>query len=271
MVLLLAVLAAYVVGAEFLGRGVNPAGNPALVVVLTFVAVLIPAVVWLVFWYRQDRGSPEPWRMVLRVFVSAIVLAMAASYLAMSAPFEVGSWLPQAGALRFVGVFCLVAMTQETLTWAAVRFTAYESPVFDPGDGIIYGAAAGLGYATILNATLVATALQQGSIELGVTAASVVITSLAHSSFGGVVGYFLADQRFNARPVWWAALGVLTAAALNTLFFVVSDGLAAGTAVGAFLAGRWIVLLLAAGVAVATSIVLWRLERSVAVSTGVAG
>ena len=258
MVLLSGVLAAYLLAAQFLGGRVHPATNGAFAVVLTGVAILVPAMVWLVFWYRQDRGTPEPWRMVLRVFVSGAVLAMAAAYLAMTPLLDVTTWLPQAGTLRFVGFFCLVAVTQETLKWVAVRFTAYESAAFDPEDGIIYGAAAGLGYATVLNAALVATALQQGSVELGVTAATVVITALAHSSFGGVVGHFLADQRFNLRPAWWSALGVVIAAALNTLFFLVGQGFAAGT----LFAGRWIVLLLAAVVAVATSVVLWRLERA---------
>jgi RsiW-degrading membrane proteinase PrsW (M82 family) len=262
IVLLVAILAGYVIAAEFLVGRVDPAGNAVVVALLTVVAVLVPAAAWLVFWYRQDQGTPEPLRMVLRVSAVSVVLAMAVGYPAVSGLFDVGAWLPQAGSLGFIGAFCIVAMTQETLKWVAVRFTAYESPVFGPGDGIIYGAAAGLGYATVLNATHVATALQQGSVELGLTAATVVITALAHSSFGGIVGYFLADQRFNARPVWWSALGVLIAAAINTLFYVVGESLAAGEAFGAVVSGRWIVLALATAVAGATSVVLWRLVRT---------
>ena len=59
----------------------------------------------------------------------------------------------------------MIGFIQEFLIYAALRYTVYYSPEFDERvDGIIYAAAAGLGYATTLNlqyssATRVSTSL----------------------------------------------------------------------------------------------------------------
>jgi hypothetical protein len=42
--------------------------------------------------------------------------------------------------------------------------------------------------------------------------------SLAHGSFGGLMGYFMAQAKFEHKPVWWVPLGVVIAAVLNGLF-----------------------------------------------------
>ncbi|MFQ5422223.1 MAG: PrsW family glutamic-type intramembrane protease, partial [Anaerolineae bacterium] len=56
-------------------------------------------------------------------------------------------------------------------------------------------------------------------VALGSGAIRIVLTTLAHAAFAGVTGYFLGRQKFEQRPLWWMPAGVLTAAALNSLFF----------------------------------------------------
>jgi RsiW-degrading membrane proteinase PrsW (M82 family) len=79
-------------------------------------------------------------------------------------------------------------------------------------DGIVYGAAAGLGLATLLNLQYV---LGSGGVKLDVGVLRVTVTALAHASFGGALGYFLGRAKFENMGPAWLPLGLLLAAVLN--------------------------------------------------------
>ena len=82
-------------------------------------------------------------------------------------------------------------------------------------DGIVYGTAAGLGFATALNIEYV---LRSGGVDLQAGIISVVVVALAQASFAGVTGYFLGRAKFEHRPIWWMPAGLALASALNGLF-----------------------------------------------------
>jgi RsiW-degrading membrane proteinase PrsW (M82 family) len=100
-----------------------------------------------------------------------------------------------------------------------VRFSIYYSNEFDQRvDGVIYGTAAGVGYATVLNIT---TVLGSGGImgsELSSGVIRIVVTTLAQAALGGLLGYFIARTKFDDEPVWWMPLGLTIAAVINGLF-----------------------------------------------------
>jgi RsiW-degrading membrane proteinase PrsW (M82 family) len=107
---------------------------------------------------------------------------------------------------------------QAFLIYATVRYTVFRSDEFDePVDGIIYGAAAGLGYATMLNISYI---ISHGGVDLGVGALRVAVAALAYASFGGVLGYFLGQAKFAERGPFWLPLGVLATSALNGVMTV---------------------------------------------------
>ena len=105
-------------------------------------------------------------------------------------------------ALFFFGV---VAPVEESIKQLAVRVYAYRSPTFDAViDGAVYGAIAGLGFATIENALYITRALEQvgagtqlfGGGELGIT----TIRGLAgpgHVIYSATAGYYLGLAKFN--------------------------------------------------------------------------
>jgi len=55
-------------------------------------------------------------------------------------------------------------------------------------------------------------------VSLATGVIQIATTALAQASFGGVVGYFMAEAKFAHRPVWWVPVGVTVAAVLNGLF-----------------------------------------------------
>lgn len=234
-------------------------GDVALTIVGLILA-LVPAAVWLAFFYRQDRLEPEPRSMVIGEFLLGLLVAMAVAIPVLERMFDVGSWLFASPVAHLLGGVLIVGFVQEGLKYLALRLSVYDSREFDERtDGIIYGTAVGLGFATALNIAFV---VGSGGVDLGSGAIRIVLTSLAHASFGGVIGYFLGRQKFERRPIWWMPAGVALAATLNGVFFFLRSTVARGTIedpIGAV--APWIGLLLAALLAGAVTVALTTLTR----------
>jgi hypothetical protein len=137
---------------------------------------------------------------------------------------------------------------QEFLKYAAVRFSVFPLPEFDElMDGILYGTAAGLGYATMLNINHV---VQSGGVDLGMGVIRIAVTALAQASFAGITGYFLARSKFEVSAVWWLPAGLTSAALLNGIFSVLLGGVTRpGSILDPSMSGPWYGLVLAAIVA----------------------
>jgi RsiW-degrading membrane proteinase PrsW (M82 family) len=225
---------------------------------------LIPAAIWLVFFYLQDRVEPEPKGYVAGVFILGGILAAAIGVPLVENVFRVPHWIHTNTLSTILGGILIVGFTQEFLKYAAVRYTIYRSDEFDePTDGVIYATAAGLGYATVLNIQFV---VSNGGVDLGTGVITMAVVALAHASFSGITGYFLGRAKFESEQIWWMPLGITLAAVFNGLFNWIR-GLVIQTNVS--LSGTstniWLGLALAAGVAFATTaVVLWLVRRNVA-------
>lgn len=240
----------------------DPGAIATLVVGLAI--ALVPAVVWLWFFYRRDHEEPEPKSLVVRVFLLGALLAAAVGEPLIHSLFRVREWLPHGSvAVQLLGGFLVVGVTQEALKYAAVRASVYDSAEFDGlTDGIIYATAAGIGYATVLNVRFV---VASGGVDLGPGSIRIVLGVIAHAAFAGVTGYFLGRRRFDRMPVWWMPSGIVAAAALNSLFFVSRTALATGP-LGTPRA--WLGLVLAVAVAAAVTFGLSRAIRRDVVRLG---
>jgi RsiW-degrading membrane proteinase PrsW (M82 family) len=219
------------------------------------ILAVIPAIVWLGFFYRRDRLEPEPRTMVLGVFVLGLLVATAVGIPVIDQVFDVGSWLFASPLVHLAGGILVVGIVQEGLKYLTLRLSVYDSREFDERtDGIIYGTAVGLGFATALNVAFV---VESGGVDLGTGAIRIVLTSLAHASFGGIIGYFLGRQKFESRPIWWMPAGVAIAASLNGVFFFLRSTVGRGTIESPIEAvAPWIGLFLAAILAAAVTAVL---------------
>ena len=180
------------------------------------VLAVVPALLWLAFFYQRDRLEPEPKQFVLGVFLLGALLASAVGMPVVRDLFQVQKWMSRSVAANILGSILVVGFVQEFLKYAAVRYSVYLSAEFDERiDGVIYGTAAGLGFATMLNIHYVTA---NAGVDLGVGVVRIAVTALAQASFAGISGYFLGRAKFEQEPVWWLPLGVTIAAALNGLF-----------------------------------------------------
>jgi protease PrsW len=220
------------------------------------VLALVPAALWLAAFYRQDRLEPEPKTYVLAVFALGALLAQAIGQPAIRELFHVQTWLNADLPTSLLGSVFVIGFVQEFLKYAAVRYTVFRSPEFDERvDGIIYCAAAGLGYATLLNVQYV---VGNGGVDLGVGAIHIAVTALAQASFSGVVGYFLGRAKFESMGPLWLPAGLALAATLNGTVTFVLDEIAN---VGGLSFNPWYGLVAAALIAGATFVILFAVIR----------
>ncbi len=256
--LILFVVIVYAVNALF-----KPVLSGAALVLVGVLMALIPAAIWLLFFYQQDRLEPEPAGYILGVFALGALLAAAVGSPLVDKVFHVGSWLYSDTLTTILGSILVVGFIQEFLKYAAVRFSIYNSSEFDePTDGIIYATAAGLGYATVLNVQFV---VGNGGVALGAGAIAMAVVALAQASFAGISGYFLGRAKFESEPLWWMPAGVALAAVANGLFNWLRGRITRpGISLAGSTANPWLGLVLAAVVAaVILFLLLWLIRRNI--------
>jgi RsiW-degrading membrane proteinase PrsW (M82 family) len=198
--------------------------------VLAAIMAGIPAVFWLGFFYLMDRHEPEPKQLVAGVcLLGALIAAPLADFVRsqFAPPAALGvAGLSPFSLDRVLDAVLIVGLSQEMCKYAVVRYTIYMSREFDePMDGIVYMMACGTGFAVWVNFHRLSG--QNHEVYLSIGAAQAVVTTLAHASFAGVLGYVMGRAKFSRRraPVRGILLmlGLLLAAAFNGQFTLVAD------------------------------------------------
>jgi RsiW-degrading membrane proteinase PrsW (M82 family) len=226
------------------------------------IMAIVPAAIWLAAFYMQDRLEPEPKIFVFGVFLLGAILAVGIGQPVIRNVFGVQNWTGNNLLVDLLAAILIVGFVQEFLKYAAVRYTVYFTREFDERvDGIIYGAAAGLGYATMLNIQYIGT---NGGVDMAVGVMRVVTAALAQASFAGVTGYFIGIAKFERKGPFWLPLGITIAAILNG---VVSFLLGQVTRLGGLSFNPWYALVVAAVVAGLTFYLLFSTIRRLNAAT----
>jgi protease PrsW len=197
-------------------------------VVVGVALVLIPVAAWLYYFYRQDQLEPEPKTRIVEVFLLAAVITAGLGYPLVNDWFQVSYWASFLNVTSLLASVLIAGFTWQAIAYIAVRAVVYNTTEFDERmDGIVYGTIAGLGVATVLNLHYV---LDNGGVALAPGVIHIVTSVLAQASFSGVLGYFMAQAKFEHRPMWWVPAGLILASTLNGLFLwlineVSADGL----------------------------------------------
>jgi len=199
-----------------LDNALHPVFTPTTLLLTGVFLAIVPAFIWMIFFYLQDSAEPEPKGYVIGVFVLGGLLAAAIGIPVVENLFRVSHWIYTNTVATILGGILVVGFTQEFLKYAAVRYSIYHSDEYDePTDGVIYATAAGLGYATMLNINFV---ISNGGVDLGTGIIRMAVVALAHAAFSGITGYFLGRAKFESEQIWWMPLGITLAATFNGLF-----------------------------------------------------
>lgn len=189
-------------------------------ITLGVLLALIPAIIWLGFFYQRDHVEPEPKRLVARVFLFgalAATLAVPVTELFMQNSVVVLDSL----VARFVVTTLSVSLIQEVLKVAMVRYVVLGTDEFDEQpDGIVYGLAAGLGFATVINIGFV---LQSGGVLPLQAAIQATNNALVQGALGAFTGYFVGRVKLDGERLEWLVTGLVIATLVNGLYHTVSD------------------------------------------------
>lgn len=158
---------------------------------LLVVASIGPGLLWLWYFYRQDRSEPEPVKLVLKVFFVGLLLVIPAGMIEQFWQQTITNALRTNNWINFLVIaFLVVSLVEEGLKsfflwWLMGKNSELDEPV----DGVIYGVTIGLGFASLENL------LWAGVFGFGVAALRAVVTTLAHASFSGWMGYYLSNYK----------------------------------------------------------------------------
>ncbi|WP_254537177.1 PrsW family intramembrane metalloprotease [Halomarina litorea] len=212
---------AFVLGVVFL-IGTN---DPVVGVLTLLSAVPALGLAWYI--YSADVTSKEPFVPIVLTFFLSVFFATFAGIVNTTLSFVQTLGLP--GFVLFF--FLVVGPVEEAVKLLAVRLYAYGSSSFDAViDGAVYGAIAGLGFATIENALYIVQ-----NTQMGATGADLLVQQLSssdgsitafralagpgHVIYSAFAGYYLGLAKFNrenAGPI--VAKGILIAALIHATY-----------------------------------------------------
>jgi len=213
--------------------------RPALGV-LTLGSIL-PALVIVGAICRATPTDREPLWPLAVTFLLAVLFASFAAVANSTLESTINAVVPATELLPvtlIVFFFLVVGPVEETVKWLAIRLYAYRGGSFDAVvDGAVYGAVAGLGFATIENGLYISRAVidaggfqaaqsLQGAFE---TATARAFVGPGHVLYSAIAGYYLGLAKVSDDH--WGPIvvkGLLIAAGLhatyNTLVSVVDFG-----------------------------------------------
>lgn len=191
--------------------------------IIAFLLSLLPAGLFIWLWYLRRHDRPVPVTAVGLAFLIGLALVWPAFQLEEAAS-AAWFWVSPGTAHNFVGAalplqtmrdvllpalgtFLIVATVEEGLRylilWVWLKFSRAVDQVFD---GLVVGVAVGLGFATLENTLYFLDLISQGSFDtlVFVFFLRFLISTLAHISFGGLMGALLARGLFDVfRPRRW--------------------------------------------------------------------
>lgn len=192
----------------------------------------LPAVLWLGYVHGQERLEASPKHYVIATaLIGAFVAGPVARWMiggALAPHPAAGVDLDPFSAARLVRIVLVVALGQELLKYAVVRYGVYRTPELQqPIDAMIYATAAGLGFAA--HATFLDLRALGGHVFLSAAIARTVVHAVAHACFAAAIGHALAVAKFApATPLRRAlrlAAGLGLAVVLDAQFVLVSGAL----------------------------------------------
>ncbi|HUY41830.1 MAG TPA: PrsW family glutamic-type intramembrane protease [Candidatus Dormibacteraeota bacterium] len=166
-----------------------------------FVLAVAPSFYLLWHFHHADKYKSEPIGLLLGTFTLGGVCAIIAAFVEPGPPQNAGL------GLTFLYFLFGVALIEEFAKFLVVRLLPYRSKQFDEAmDGVVFGIAAGLGFAAVENILYVFS--YGGAVALFRAFVSVP----GHAFYGAVMGYYVGEAK--ARKMPWLALRGLTLAIL---------------------------------------------------------
>lgn len=177
-------------------------------------AGLLPALLWLIFWLREDNLHPEPRSLVAGTFLSGMVVVVIAVFLEKYAADIITN-----EKYRYIAW----AAIEEIVKFLAVALIALKSRYMDePVDAMIYCITVALGFAALENALFILSPLDTGDITRSIVTGNMrfIGATLVHTVCSAAVGFMIGLSFYKNAFLKAISLlfGVILAVALHASF-----------------------------------------------------
>jgi len=182
---------------------------------------VLPSVIWLLFYLRKD-AHPESNRMVLRIFLYGMLIALPTALIEMGISLGIENLSISPLALSFIRNLLGVALIEEFLKYLVVHEKVLDHHEFDePLDTMLYMIISALGFAASEN-ILIFLNLDQSLFfpaAVGVSIIRFVGATFLHTLCSGAFGYFLALSFYEQKnKIKLTVLGLGIAVLLHGLY-----------------------------------------------------
>jgi RsiW-degrading membrane proteinase PrsW (M82 family) len=175
---------------------------------------LLPVLLWLWFWLREDRAHPEPKSLLLLAFLAGMVAV------AIVIPLQQGVAAVVTGVTL---TYALWSTIEEVVKYALARITVlWRKEVNEPIDPVIYMIVVALGFAAAENTLFLLSPLAGNTMVANIITGNLrfIGATLLHVLSSAIVGVALALTFYKPRYVRQisAVIGVILAALLHSVF-----------------------------------------------------
>ncbi len=178
---------------------------------------LLPVLVWLWFWLREDKINPEPRRYIFLAFLFGMISAL----LVLPVEEFLSKFLPEVGLLPVV----VFAFAEEIFKYFGAYFSSLRKKYMDePIDAIIYMIIIALGFAALENTLFLMHSIKStgGNITQAFLVGNMrfIGATLLHTVSSGVIGFFIALSFYKKKVLKkkYLLAGITLSVALHTFF-----------------------------------------------------
>ena len=164
---------------------------------------VVPALLLMGYVYRLDRIEPEPWGLLLRLFIYGGLTTFAAGILEEIGVFALSLFLdnPYSQAFLVLENFLVVGLAEEGVKHYALRKTTWYHSAFNYRfDGIVYSVAVALGFDAFENVMYIL------NFGLGVAPVRAVTAIPMHAICGIYMGHLYGQAKYHEAMRDWGAM-----------------------------------------------------------------
>jgi len=179
-----------------------------------FLSGILPSLLWLFFWLREDNLHPEPRLAIALTFFLGMISVALAIY------------------GESVAVFFVKSQTEQYIVWAAIEeiikalvvliIALFSRQIDEPVDCMIYFVTAALGFAAIENSFFILNPLSNGNLQATIAVGDFrfIGATLVHTVSSAFVGFCFALTYYKGifSKIAMAAVGIVVAVAIHSAF-----------------------------------------------------
>ncbi|MBA3870132.1 MAG: PrsW family intramembrane metalloprotease [Anaerolineae bacterium] len=175
---------------------------------LAFGLIAAPCLLWLFFSLLAEYRVSQPRQHLMAVVILSMLVASAVGSPLLDQYFRVDTWLPLAPAVnRILGYTLTAGIVQSIIKYIILHYTIWPRHLRARLDGVAYGIATGIGYATILSLQFVSA---NTTAPPDIVAFHIFANYALHVATGIVIGYGISEVRFsNPTPIFLTIILVI--------------------------------------------------------------